>query len=323
MGLSTHNTTLPLVSVIILYYKRSETIQETLNSVSRQDYPNREIIIIDNHSEDDLKDIIEAKYPECRLFELPKNVGACAGRNAGIHRAQGQFLVFLEDDVSFSSPFELSKMMKVWQAHPEVQVLALQVCDPDTGKLRLREWCHPRYWKEFSESEFETWWFGEGASAFRRMVFDLCGPYYEPLFYGAEGSDLVIRLFNQGFRILHAPQIRVGHRASKKGRSSERQYYYFTRNYFWIAYKDFHLIDGVRYLFPKLMMMAYFTIRTGAYGPFFRGVWDGIRGLKAVRKDRTPASPATIRYFRQLEKWRPNLLRVWRVTRQPHNCKAT
>lgn len=297
----------PLVSVIILYYKRCETIQETLDSVQRQDYPNREIILIDNHSEDALKELIRTKYPECRLFELPKNVGVCAGRNVGIRNAEGQFLVFLEDDVSFSSPFELSKMMTVWEAHPEVQVLALQVCDPDTGRLRLREWCHPHYWKEFSESEFETWWFGEGASAFRRIVFDLCGPYYEPLFYGAEGDDLVIRLINQGFRILHAPQVCVGHRASDTGRSLERQYYYFTRNYFWIAYKDFRLVDSLRYLLPKLMMMSYFTICTRAYGPFLRGVWDGIRGLKAVRKDRTPASPATIQYLRELGKRRPNL----------------
>jgi len=297
----------PLVSVIILYYKRRETIEETLDSVQRQDYPNCEVIVVDNHSEDDLSDLIRRKYFHYRLFELPENVGACAGRNVGVRNAKGQFLVFLEDDVSFRSQFEVSKMMSVWEAHPETQVLAFQVCDPDTGDLRLREWCHPRYWKEFSESEFETWWFGEGACAFRRTVFDLCGTYYEPLFYGAEGDDLVIRILNQGFRILHTPQVRVGHRASKTGRSIGRQYYYFTRNYFWIAYKDFRLWDGVRYLIPKLAMMCYFTLRSSAYGALLRGIRDGLRGLRAVRKDRTPANGATMRYLRELGKSRPTL----------------
>ena len=297
----------PLVSVIVVYYKRRETIEETLDSIRRQDYPNREIIVVDNHSEDGLKEFVQASFSECRFLELPRNIGPCGGRNAGIRIAKGEFLVFLEDDVSFSSPFEISKMMKVWETHLDVQVLAFKVCDPETGKLRLREWCHPRYWKEFSESEFETYWFGEGASAFRREAFELCGPYYEPLFYGAEGDDLVVRLFNQGFRILYTPQVRVGHRASEKGRTSERQYYYFTRNYFWIAYKDFRVFEGVRYLLPKLMMMLYFTLRTGSYGPFFRGVWDGVRGLKTVRKDRTPANQKAIRNLAQLEKWKPNL----------------
>lgn len=297
----------PLVSVIILYYKRTETIREVLDSVQRQDYLNREVIVIDNHSQDNLKQVVDSQYPQCRLLELPTNVGACAGRNVGIRHAQGEFLVFLEDDVSLSSPFELSKIIAAFQSHPDVHVLALKICDPDTGRLRLREWCHPRYWKESSELEFDTWWFGEGASAFRRIVFDRCGDYYEPLFYGAEGDDLVIRLFNCGFRILYAPQIRVGHRASDSGRTSERQYYYFTRNYFWIAYKDFHFVAAIRYLFPKLFMMTYFTCRTAAYVPFLRGIRDGIRGLRAIRQHRTPAQPATVRHLRLLGKYRPGL----------------
>ena len=297
----------PIISVIILYYKRAETIRETLDSVLRQDLARFEVIVVDNHSEDGLAELIHAQYPQCSYIELPKNVGACAGRNVGLRAAVGEFLVFLEDDVSFASPFELSKMVTAWRDHPEVQVLAFQVCDPDTGKLRLREWCHPRYWRDFSESEFETWWFGEGAAAFRREVFEVCDPYYEPLFYGAEGDDLVIRLFNEGFRILHTPHVRVGHRASEQGRSSERQYYYFTRNYFWIAYKDFRFFDSIVYLLPKLMMMSYFTVRTKAFRPFLRGIRDGITGLRHIRNHRTPATPAAVAYLHDLGKWRPNL----------------
>ena len=144
--------------------------------------------------------------------------------------------------------------------------------------------------------------------AFRKGALDACGGYYEPLFYGAEGDDLVVRLFNRGYRILHAPQVRIGHRASDTGRSSYRQIYYFTRNYFWTAYKDFPIHAGIRYLLPKLAMMGFFAMRTRAFSAFFRGVWDGIKGLKMIRSDRTPATPSTRRYLADLEKWRPNLL---------------
>ncbi|MGH9728847.1 MAG: glycosyltransferase family 2 protein [Candidatus Acidiferrales bacterium] len=298
----------PLVSVVILYYKRRETIEESIDSVLAQDYPRVELIVVDNHSEDDIRQVVEQRGTRVNLIQLATNMGTCAGRNVGLRAAHGEFVAFFDDDVKFLSPFEVTKITKMFQAHAAIQVLALQSCDPDTGELRLREWCHPRYWKEHAEAEFETSWFGEGMVAFRKDALDACGGYYEPLFYGAEGDDLVVRLFNRGYRILHAPQVRIGHRASETGRSSYRQIYYFTRNYLWTAYKDFPIHAGIRYLLPKLAMMGFFAMRTRAFKAFFRGLWDGIKGLKMIRPDRTPATPSTRRYLADLEKWRPNLL---------------
>lgn len=311
-------SSLPSVSVVILYYKRRETVAESIESVLRQQYPHREVIVVDNHSEDGLKQWIETRGYDVRLIELPENLGACGGRNAGIRAARGEIVVCLEDDVSFLSPFELNKMVDVFQLHSDIHVLAFKVCDPDTGELRLREWCHARYWKEFSEEEFETNWFGEGASAFLREVFETCGVYYEPLFYGPESHDLIIRLMNHGFRILYTPRVRVGHRAATKGRTSERQFFYFTRNYFWLAYKNHHFAYGVRFLLPKLLMMSYFALRTGNFRPFFHGISQGLSGLGRIRADRAPASELTERYFAELERWRPSLLtRFARHREQP------
>lgn len=297
----------PLVSLVILYYKRRETIEESLDSVLRQDYENREIIVVDNHSEDDLADLVALRGSQVKILQLPQNVGTCAGRNAGIRAARGEIIVVLEDDVSFLSPFELGRLVRVFEERPTHHVLALRICDPDSGRLRLREWCHPRYWKEHCDSEFETLWFGEGASAFRREVFKTSGTYYEPFFYGAEGDDLVIRLLNNGYRILYTPSVRVGHRASDKERSSHRQYYFFTRNYIWTAYKNYHLLQGIRYLIPKLLMMLYFALRSRNLKSFFTGLWDGFRGIRAIAGDRTPASRQTVRYMAALERSRPNI----------------
>ncbi len=301
------NANSPLVSVVILYYRRRETIEESIDSVLSQDYPNIEVILVDNHSEDDVQTVVDQHANRIQFVQLSTNEGACGGRNAGWRASHGQIVVFLEDDVKLLSPFEVSKITETFADRPDFHVLAFQVCDPDTGKLRLREWCHPRYWKEHSEAEFETSWFGEGACAFRREALDLCGGYYEPLFYGAEGDDLVVRLFNHGFRILHTPQIRVGHRASQTGRTSSRQYRFFTRNYFWIAYKDFPILAGIRYLLPKIAMMGLFSLRSGAFRAFLKGFRDGILGLQKIRSDRTPANKAALGQLRELEKWRPNV----------------
>src|SRR5215472_13528188 len=181
------------VSVIIPYYKRGEIFERGLDSVLSQDYENKEIIVVDNHSEDDLKHRILARQVDIKLIELPENGGACIARNVGVSSALGDILVILDDDAGFLSPTELSKLVKIFDHQPDVHVVAFQVCEPDTRELCLRDWCNPRYWKEFAQTEFETDHFGEGASAFRREVFEKTGGYYEKLFYGAEGLDMELR----------------------------------------------------------------------------------------------------------------------------------
>lgn len=307
----------PLVSIIVLYYKRREIIENTLRSALRQDYLNTEIIVVDNHSEDDLSSLVGTLDGRIRLIELPKNAGACAGRNAGIRVAGGSIFVFLDDDVCFASPFEVSKIVQAFERNREIHVLALQICDPQTGRVRQREWCHTRPY-DFAEEEFETNWFGEGESAFWREVFDRCGMYYERLFYGAEGHDMVMRILDHGYRILHVPTIRVNHWASDTGRTVGRQYYYFTRNFIWMAYKDYRLWDGLRFAVPKMLMMVYFAWRTSAYGPVLKGMLDGVLGLPAIHRERTPVSRATVKYMAEQDRWRPGLMtRLARHKEQP------
>jgi GT2 family glycosyltransferase len=296
------------VSVIIPYFKRGEIFERGLDTVLSQEYENKEVIVVDNHSEDDLRERILARRAGITFIELPENRGACAARNVGARAASGDILVILDDDAGFLSSLELSKLVKLFDSRPDVHVVAFQVCDPATGELCLRDWCHPRYWKEFGQTEFETDHFGEGASAFRREVFEKTGGYYEPLFYGAEGLDMELRVMDQGFKILYTPHVRVWHGVSGKSRTNDRQYFYFTRNYIWMAYKDYPLWAGARFLSFKLAMMLYLTLRVGCYGSFARGVWDGIKGLRRVRHDRVPISQITIKRWLDLEKGRPGLL---------------
>ena len=306
-----------MVSVVFPYYKRGDVFALALDSVLRQDFADYELIVVDNGSKDGVRQVVESHDAAVRLIELAENRGACGARNAGIAAARGEIIVVLDDDVGFVSPFELSRLVSVFDQHPDFQVLAFQICDPVTGDLRLRDWCHPRDWKKFSQSEFETHHFGEGAMAARREVFDKTGLYYEPFFYGAEGHDMEIRVLNQGFRILYAPRVRVWHRVSEKARSVDRQYYYFTRNYIWMAYKDYPALAGLQFLTIKMGMMLYFTLRLKCYASFWRGVRDGIRGLPKVRAARTPATRETLRRWAEFERERPG----WRARLARHSEK--
>ena len=297
----------PLVSVVILNYKRREAFVRGLESVRGQSYANREIIVVDNNSQDGIGEYLAAHAPEARLIELAHNAGAAAGRNAGIAAARGAIVITLDNDVFFESPFEITKTVDTFERRPEVHVLAFQLCDAQTGALRLREWCHPRSWTEFGQTEFETNYFVEGACAIRREVYESAGLYYEPLFFGTEGWDLALRALDKGFRILYEPRVRIRHSMASETRTPDRPYYYYTRNYIWIAYKDYPLLAGVSFLSWKLVMMLYFAIRSRQLRAYLRAIKDAIAGLPHIRQDRTPIRSATVRYLRELERGRPPL----------------
>src|SRR5947209_2319016 len=229
----------PRVSVVILNYKRLRALEQSIQSVLMQSYANREIIVVDNHSEEDVASLVRHLDPGIKLIELPENRGTCGGRNAGIREAHGDIIITLDNDVHFSSPFELTKVVAKLQQRPDIHVLAFQMCDADSGNIRVREWCHARHWTKFGQTEFETFYFVEGACAVRREVFDQAGNYYDALFIGCEGHDLALRMLDHGFRILYCPNIRVLHLMSAETRTSDRPYFFYTRNYIWIAFKDY------------------------------------------------------------------------------------
>jgi len=91
----------PLVSVVILNYKRREQFARCLESVRRQSYANRELIVVDNNSQDGIGAYLAEHAPEARLIELAENGGAAAGRNAGIAAARGEIVITLDNDVFF------------------------------------------------------------------------------------------------------------------------------------------------------------------------------------------------------------------------------
>lgn len=296
----------PLVSVVILNYKRLSALEQTIQSVVTQTYTNREIIVVDNHSEENVSSLVKRWGNDIRLIELPANLGGCGGRNAGLRESQGEIVITLDNDVSFASDHELAELVLKFQQRPDFHVIAFQLVDATTGVLRVREWCHPRNWQEFGQIEFETNFFVEGACAYRAEVLRTSGLYYEPLFIYNEGHDLTLRILDHGFRILYCPSIQARHLMSSETRSLQRQHYFFTRNYIWIAYKDYSYFAGICWVLPKLLMMLYFTLRTGCYASFFKGIWDGFGGLRNI--ERTPISTTTAKYFAELEEARPSLI---------------
>ena len=87
---------LPLISIVIPTYNYAAFLPKALASVFNQTYYNFEIIIIDDGSDDDTRSIIP-DLPQVKYYHQ-ENKGLAAARNAGIKKAEGAYLVFLDAD---------------------------------------------------------------------------------------------------------------------------------------------------------------------------------------------------------------------------------
>ncbi|MEU2395337.1 bifunctional glycosyltransferase family 2 protein/CDP-glycerol:glycerophosphate glycerophosphotransferase [Streptomyces sp. NPDC007369] len=92
---------MPRFSVIVPAYKVQAYLQESLESVLSQSYPDLELIAVDDASPDACGALIDeyaARDPRVTAVHLAHNLGAGPARNAGLARATGDYLVFLDGD---------------------------------------------------------------------------------------------------------------------------------------------------------------------------------------------------------------------------------
>jgi len=94
-----------LFSIIIPTFNRAYIIETAIKSVINQSYTNWELIIIDDGSTDNTKEIV-ARFEEKRInYIYTKNNGRSNARNLGIERAKGDYICFLDDDDFYYNDF--------------------------------------------------------------------------------------------------------------------------------------------------------------------------------------------------------------------------
>ena len=90
----------PLISVIVPVYNLAHCITDCIDSIERQTYSNFEIIIIDDGSTDETKNVCEKltkTYSNIR-FISQQNQGISAVRNLGIQESNGEYIAFIDGD---------------------------------------------------------------------------------------------------------------------------------------------------------------------------------------------------------------------------------
>jgi len=102
---ASENTNSPLFSIVVPVHNRSELISRTIDSILIQSFDNYEIIIIDDGSTDNLKEICDNYNSPKINYYYQQNAGSNPARNAGIQFSRGCFVSFLDSDDTWEKEF--------------------------------------------------------------------------------------------------------------------------------------------------------------------------------------------------------------------------
>lgn len=285
------------LSFITVTHNRKDDLRRALRSIQMQDYPQMEIIVADNASNDGTAEMLAAEFPQVKHVRLKENYGAGGGRNRGVEVATGELLVFIDDDVEMQTRETARQIIGYFERYPDAGGFCFKSVSPETGEVDKQH--TPRKDKKIPEDGQPCAMFIAGGSAFRRDVYHHLGGYWEKLgLYGGEEVDFSYRLINAGYSLRWADHIRVTHYQSPVSRPSWRKIYFATRNRPWITLRHLpwqYVMVSTFIWWGYLLQLA---IKSGNLRYWLKGVRDNLRGIPEVMRQRKIISPAAVKYYK-------------------------
>jgi GT2 family glycosyltransferase len=298
--------TKPAISVSILTCNRKAALFDLLENLKLQTLFNAaEVIVVDNASQDGTEHELLQRFPFVRHLRLPQNIG-CAGRNAGMKEARAEIVVTLDDDMLFCDPDELEKILRFFDRHPEYAATNFKVLDPEQKAILPFNWFHPRQREIYGSSTFETDFITEAAIAFRTSVFRDSGYYPEDFFLSHEGYDLAYRMINRGHRVAYCGEIATIHMCAPQQRTSWRNAYYDTRNYFWLILRNYPLAMVVTQIPYRLATTFPFCLSRNQLTWYGKAIWDSARGAPEQWRQRDVLTRRSLERLRRIRALNPS-----------------
>lgn len=196
------------VSIIIPNYNGERFIEGLFKSLSLQDFLDFEVIFVDNNSSDDSlqilnKTIRQINFP-VKVLINNENEGYCKANNFGVSIAEGNYIVFLNNDTYVSRTW-LEKLVEVLEMNPRVGACGSKIISADTGYIQSTGLLLDKYgWVGFSADDsielsclIDKFFYASFVAVIiRREILSKCGGFDGTLFLtGDYDLGWMIRLY--------------------------------------------------------------------------------------------------------------------------------
>lgn len=219
------------VAAVVVTWNSRDWISGCLRALRTQTWPVGQIVVVDNHSEDDTVAIVRDKFQDVHLICNDANLGYCGGNNIGVRSTRSRFVLIVNPDVLLAPRFveeSLKAIMtssrcgavtgKTYRGWPDgdadVPVGDTQMALDNAGQLVYRD----RSSRDIGRGEMDQGQYDVpreifapfgGAALYRReMLDDICsgGEIFDELFFAyKEDIDLGWRARLRGWHFIYAP----------------------------------------------------------------------------------------------------------------------
>lgn len=234
----------PRVAVVIIAWNRVDELVTCLESFSCVEYPNFEVIVVDNASEDDTVSTVRARFPWVTLIANETNLGYVGGSNRGFQYAleHGAAYMFVLNQDTKMTPAVLRELVSVMQRDPIIAAAGaknLLMEDPSLtwGRYGIVTWgpmlvhtvgrFEPDH-EEPSPKDVE-WLIGNGFMM-SRDALQRVGPFDDAFFHLNEDVEWCTRARHKGYRIVYVDSAAILHKGSSS--ADTRNAIVFTYGYF-------------------------------------------------------------------------------------------
>jgi len=180
-----------IVSVIIPTFNRGRLLKEAVDSVLAQDYPDFELLVVDDGSVDDSAEILHAYGQRLNLIQQ-QNRGVSAARNAGIAAASGRYIAFLDSD-DLWLPQKLTRQVQFFNRYPDALICQTEEIWMRNGRRVNPGFRHRKLSGMIFEPSLHLCLVSPSAVMIRRSLFDEVGLFDENL-PACEDYDLWLRV---------------------------------------------------------------------------------------------------------------------------------
>ena len=181
----------PKVSVIIPTYNRGWILREAIDSVLAQDYTDYELIVVDDGSTDNTREILDSYGRDIIVLQQP-NKGVSAARNRGIAESRAQLVALLDSD-DIWLPQKLTRQVAFFKSNPDALICQTEETWVRNGVRVNPKKRHHKFSGMIFEPSLALCLVSPSAVMIRKTLFDTVGLFDESL-PACEDYDLWLRV---------------------------------------------------------------------------------------------------------------------------------